>query len=99
MRRLRLDEQFIDLQASIFRKRAQVRPEFDDREEVERFLGRHGVSVGQNSVRATDLIQKRVWLFLKQYLSRVVLLFDDCFNYFAQATDDFFFLLAKRGLI
>jgi hypothetical protein len=57
------------------------------------------VSVSQNPVRATDLIQKRVGLFLKQYLSRVVLLFDDCFNYFAQATDDFFFLLAKRGLI
>ena len=38
MRRLRVNEQLVDLQALVFRERAEVHSEFDNREQVKRFL-------------------------------------------------------------
>src|SRR5947208_1501973 len=99
MRRLRLDKQFIDLQALVFWKRAQVHAELNDRQQVERFLRRHGVRVCQNPIGATDLVTKRVRLYLEQNLPHVMFLFDDRFNYFAQTIDDLVLFLAKGGLI
>ncbi len=45
MRRLRLDEQFVDLQALMFWERAKVDSNFDNRQQIERFLGWHGMRV------------------------------------------------------
>src|SRR6266481_502996 len=99
MRRLRFDEQLIDLEALIFGERAEIHSKFNNREQIERFLRRHGVGIGQNAIRAADLVAKRARFPLEQSLPRVMLLIDDRLNDFAQTIYDFLLLFTKRGLI
>src|SRR5205085_10085539 len=53
---LGVDEQLVNGQPAIFWKSAEVDPEFNDRKQVERFLGGHGMSKSKHTVRPTDLI-------------------------------------------
>src|SRR5215467_1228546 len=99
MRRLRFDKQLIDLEALIFGERAEIHSKFDNREEIESFLRRHGVGIRQNAVRASDLIAKCAGFPLEQSLPRVMLLIDDCLNDFGQTIYDVLLLFTKRGLI
>src|SRR5439155_22288838 len=66
VRRLRVHEQFIDRQPLVFRKRAEVDAEFDDRQQVERFLRAHRMRVSQNAISAADLVPKRARFYLDQ---------------------------------
>ena len=99
MRRLRIDEQFIDRQAFIFRKRAEIDSKFDDRQQIERFFRAHGMRKCKHAVCATDLVPQSIRFFLDQNLARVVFLLDDGLDDFGQPGDNLLFFFAKRRLI
>src|SRR5437762_4714958 len=99
MRRLRLDEQFVDLQPLMFRKRAEVYSKLDNRQQIERFLRWHGMRVSQNAVGTTDLVAQRARFSLQQSLARVVFLINDRLDDFGQTIDDVFLFFTKRSLI
>src|SRR4030095_3689283 len=99
MRRLRLDEQFVDLQALMFWERAQVDSNFDNRQQIECFLGWHGMRVSENAVGTTALVAKGTRVSLEQILARIVFLIDDRLDYFGQTIDDVFLFFTERGLI
>ena len=53
---LGIHEQFINRQAPIFRKCAQIDSQFHDRKQVQRFLRSHRMSIGKHAVGPTDLV-------------------------------------------
>src|SRR4030095_1271065 len=99
MRRLCLDEQFVDLQPLMFWECTEVHSKLDNRQEVERFLGWHGMRVSENAIGTTDLVAKRARFSLEQSLARVVFLINDRLDDFGQTIDDIFFFFTERGLI
>src|SRR5262245_59748569 len=99
MRRLRLDEQFVDLQPLMLRKRAKVHSKLDNRKQIKRFLGWHGMRVSQNAIGTTDLIAQRARFSLQQSLARIVFLINDRLDDLGQTIDDLFLFFTERGLI
>src|SRR6266513_3445553 len=99
MRRLRLDEQFVDLQPLMFRERTEVYSKLDNRQQIKRFLRWHGMRVSQNAVGTTDLVAERARFSLQQSLARVVFLINDRLDDLGQTIDDVFLLFTECGLI
>ena len=99
VRRLSVDEQFVDREPLLFRKRAEIDPEFDDGQQIERFFRAHGVRISQNAVGAADLVPECVRFLLDQDLPRVVFLINNGLDHFGEPGDNLVLFFTERGLV
>jgi hypothetical protein len=66
MCRLRFHEQLIDRDPAFLGEEVEIDAEFDEREQIERFLRGHAVGMPEDAVAAANVIEQFVGLFLQQ---------------------------------
>ena len=97
--RLGLDKEFVDLQAALGWKEAEIHAHLDEGEEVKCFFGRDRMRVAEDAVGPADLVEQGLRALLEEDLAGVLLVLEDLGDDAVQPGNDLLLGLAEGGLV